>query len=227
MIGEKLSKPSSKPPTSLRLLKQLPDNTYCYTVCSHRGVTYVGLLDGSVNRKDATGRLTQAFIKLPNQIRAIRAHEDRLYIVLENMSATYIYNLDGQWVSSWAHDRTSSGNIGCDFCIVGEEIFVNDTSEQRITVYDLNGTLVRDIHCPLLNVSSSTSMCYSGESCFIITTQSPARVLKFDTKTNTVLWTKTLPKTPYCVASTPQAVLVSGNGLNGGVWIAVLNPENG
>ena len=227
MIGEKSSKPGSKPPTSLRLLKQLPDNKYCHTVCSHRGVIYVGLGDGSINRIDATGKLTAAFIKLPKQILTIRAHQDRLIILLSQQSSIYVYSLEGQQVAFWDHADTGGSYVGNNLCVVSGEIFVNDASNQRITVYDLNGRLVRHIPCPLPNGSTYASLSYSGENCFIITTQSPAQVLKFDTKTTTVLWTNTLPKVPYCVASTSQAVFVSGYGLSMGVWIAVLNLENG
>ena len=124
MIGQKLSKPSSKPPTSLRLLKQLPGNKYCHTVCSHRGVIYVGLGDGSINRIDATGKLTAAFIKLPKQILTIRAHQDRLIILLSQQSSIYVYSLEGQQVAFWDHSDTGGSYVGNKLCIISGQIYV-------------------------------------------------------------------------------------------------------
>ena len=226
MIGEKLSKPGSKPPTSLRLLKQLPGNKYCYTVCRHKGVTYVGRMDGSINRIDASGKLT-AFIKLPRRILTIRAYQDRLYILLSSQSSIHIYNLEGQKVSSWKHADTAGSYVGNKLCIISGQIYVNDISNQRITVYDLNGKVLRQIQCSSqAQGARNASQCSTGDNCAKNTTTDPAGIIKFNLKTKTVLWTKTLAKTPYCVASTPRAVLVSGNG-NNGIWITVLNPQNG
>ena len=227
MIGEKLSKPGSKPPTAIRLLKQLPDNKYCYTVCRHKGVTYVGLEDGSINRIDASGKLTAAFIKLPREILTIRAYQDRLYILLSKQSSIHIYNLEGQNVSSWEHADTAGSYVGNKLCIISGQICVNDISNRRITVYDLNGKVLKHIRCSSLAEGAiNASLCWAGDSCVMITAYNPPRVFKFNLETKTVLWTKSLSKTPYCVASTSRAVLVSGDGRSG-IWISVLNPQNG
>ena len=226
MIGEKLSKPGSKTLTSLRLLKQLPHNKFCYTVCRHKGVTYVGLNDGSINRIDASGKLT-AFIKFPRQIHTIRAYQDRLYILLAKQSSIYVYNLEGQQVSSWEHADTAGTCLGNKLCIANGQIFVNDLSNQRITVYDLNGNVLKHIQClSLAKGATYASVCWAGNNCVMITTYNPARILKFNLVTQTILWTKTLSEAPYCVASTSHAVLVSGDGMSG-IWITVLNPQNG
>ena len=227
MIGEKLSKPSSKPPTSLRLLKQLPNNKYCHTLCSHRGVTYVGLSDGSINRIDASGKLTAAFIKLPRLILTIRAHQDRLYVLLSNQSSIHVYNLEGQQVTSWIHEDTTGSYVGNKLCIISGQIYVNDISNQIITVYDLNGKVLKHIRCSSLAEGViNVSLCWAGDKCVMVTTKAHPRIFKFNLETQTILWTKTLSKAPYCVASTSHAVLVSGDGRSG-MWISVLNPQNG
>ena len=227
MIGEKLSKPGSKPPASLRLLKQLPDNNYCHTVCSHRGVTYVGLYDGSINRIDGSGRLTAKFIKLPRQILTIRAYQDRLYILLAKQSSIHVYNLEGQQLFSWEHADTAGSYVGNKLCIISGQIYVNDISNKRITVYDLNGKALEHIRCSSFAEGAiNASLCWGEDSCVMVTTFKPPRIFKFNLETQTILWTKNLSKNPYCVASTSRAVLVSGDGRSG-IWISVLNPLNG
>ena len=72
----------------------------------------------------------------------------------------------------------------------------------------------------------NASLCWAGDNCVMVVNFNPARIFKFNPETKAVLWTKALSKTPYCVASTSHAVLVSGNG-NNGLWISVLNPQNG
>jgi outer membrane protein assembly factor BamB len=194
-------------------------------------VTYVGLGFGSINRIDEAGNKTSDFIKLPSNIITIRAHQDRLYILMYGQTyKIYVYDLNGQQITSWDHSDSNGDYFGNKLCVVRNQILVPDATNKRITNYNLNGKVMRQIPCPTIPTNDYLSMCSAGEDSVIITTPSPAQVFKFNMSTETVLWTTNLTDAPFSVASSNDVVLVSGEGHWGskrGVWIEVLNTATG
>lgn len=218
------------PPTSMRLVKQLASNPYCWASCGYKGVTYVALNNGSVNRIDVTGSRTPDFITLPRPILSIRAHQDQLFILIRGRPyQLYVYDLNGKQVASWIHADMNGNGEGNRLCISKNQIFVADASNQRITVYDLVGNVLKHIPCSTIPTSGYTSMCLDGRDYALITTCLPPKVSKVNLHTQAVLWTTNLESGPYCVASCKGTVLVGGNGTAGKsrVWIEVLDASNG
>ena len=231
-VGAELAIRAHKPPTSMQFLSQLSGNHASpFTACRYKGITYVGLSNGAINKVDKLGNNTANFIKLTYVVITIRAHMDQLFILENgNPSKIHVYDLTGRVVKSWTHTGTSSrGNYhGNKLFVSKNEVFVADALNSRIVLYDLSGNLKRTIPCPTMQ-KTYTSMCSAGKDCVIITSYSPSQASMFNFKTGTVVWTTALTYHPFSSTCLAQTVLVGLNGYDHarGIWIDVLNIENG
>ena len=192
-VGCELATEAHKPPNSMQFLSQLSGNhSNPVTACRYKGVTYVGLGNGTINKVDNLGNNTANFLKLPHAVITIRAHMDQLFIL--EYGAPYkihVYNLNGRLVKSWNHTNTSGAYYGNKLFVSENEMFVADAFNQQIVIYDLSGKLTRNIPCPAIQ-KTNTSTCPAGKDCVIITSYSPPQVSKFNFKTGDVVWTTKL-----------------------------------
>ena len=145
VLGNKFQRISRKQPTSMQLEKSLAVGCWMRTACSHRGFTYVGVDNYTISRFDIDGNQTQNFIQLLNYPITIRAHQDQLFVlVYGNPNQVLVYDLNGNQVKSWNHsdkDGSASGNI---LCIINNRIITADVTNQRISVYSLDGKTEKD-----------------------------------------------------------------------------------
>ena len=221
-----------KPATSMQLIRQLSGNhAYPYTVCRYKGVTYVGLENGAINKVDNIGNNTANFIKLSKRVLTVRGHMDQLFILeFGQPYKMHVYDLNGRLVKSWNHTDFNGGSEGNKLFVYKNEVFVADTINQQIVIYDLDGKLKQNIPCPTMQ-KTCTSMCPAGKDCVIITSFIPPQVSKINFKTGDVVWSTRLARTYGLFSSTcvGQSLLVGLNGYqeSRGVWIDVLNAENG
>ena len=140
-----------------------------------------------------------------------------------------VYNLNGHLVNSWNHTDTSGYRYGNKLFLSKNEVFVADVFNQQIVVYNLDGKLNQNIPCPAITKNEHTSMCSAGKDCVIITSYSPPQASKININTGAVLWTTTITYHPYSSTCVSKTLLVGLNGYGHarGIWIEVLNTENG
>ena len=230
VIGDKLQIIKRKPPTSMQRLKSIAFDTGMNTTCNYKGFTYVGIDNRSISRIDRNDNESKNFIQLPNSPLNIRAHKDRLFVLIYGQPYKIMaYDLHGQQMKSWDHTVGNGSWRGNKLWIVGNEIFTADVTNRRISVYNLEGKTERQIPCPLMQNSTWVSMCAVGDDSVIITAYNPSAVLRFNLKTSTVMWKTELTEYPYCSTMYYGAVLVGRDGFNSsrGVWIQVLDYKTG
>ena len=215
----------------MQLEKSLAVGPGMYTACTYKGFTYVGV-SNVISRFDSEGNQTKNFIQLPNQAITIRAHQDQLFVLVNgNPYQVMVYNLNGNQVKSWNHSDKNGPWLGNKLCIINNQIITADVTNQRITVYSLDGKTERQITCPQIPNNINVSMCAAAEGGdnVIITTSSPPAVFRFNLNTSAVIWKTDLTRNPFCAAVYGRAVLVGGCGCSAkkGVWIQVLNYDTG
>ena len=215
----------------MQLEKSLAVGSGMFTACHHRGLTYVGVDNYTISRFDIDGNQTQNFICLPNYPITFRANQDQLFVLVYGSPyQVMVYDLNGNQVKTWNHtDKNRSWN-GNKLCIINNQVLAVDITNQRITVYSLDGKTERQITCPQMPNSTYISMCAAGGGdSVIITTHTPPAVFRFNLNTSAVVWKTDLTGNPFCSAVYGGAVLVGGCGCGNkrGVWIQVLNYETG
>ena len=230
-VGWELAARTYKPLSSIQLVSQIPDDhVNPHTVCLYKGVTYVGLGNGTINKVDKLGNNTANFIKISSTVITIRAHMDQLFILEnENPYKMHVYDLNGHLVKSWNHTDTSGAYHGNKLFVSKNEVFVADVPNQKIVLYDLDGKLKRNVPCPTIKIGDFTSICSAGKDCVIITSYNQSQASRINIKTGKVVWTTSLKCRALSSVCCGRTVLV---GLDGyfeakGVWIEVLNAENG
>ena len=230
-VGCELAVRAHKLPSSMQFLSQLPDHhVNPHTACLYKGVTYVGLENGAINKVDNLGNSTANFINLSCVALTIRAHMDQLFILEYGQPyRIHVYDLNGHLVNSWNHTDTDGAYHGNKLYVSKNEVIVADVFNQQIVLYDLSGRLRRGVPCPTIKKGDFTSICSAGKDCLIVTSCSLPQASKINIKTGEVVWTTSLKCGAFSSACCGRTVLV---GLNGNdharaVWIEVLDAENG
>ena len=230
-VGAELAARAHKPPTSMQFLSQLHGHhAGPITACRYKGVTYVGLSNGAINKVDNLGNITANFINLSCVVLTIRAHMDQLFILEHGQPyKIHVYDLTGHPVNSWNHTDTSSAYQGNKLFLSKNEVFVADAHNQQIVVYNSDGKLIQNIPCPAISRGDYTSMCSAGNDCMVITSYNSQKASKVNIKSGAVLWTTTHTNKSLSSVCVGQTVLVGQDGYfhPGGVRIEVLNTENG
>mgnify|MGYP001794990364 CR=1 FL=1 len=230
-VGCKLAVRAHKMPSSIQFVSRLPGHhAGPFTACRYKGVTYVGLESGVINKVDNLGNSTAKFINLSCVVLTIRAHMDQLFILEYGQPyKIHVYDLNGHLVNSWNHTDTNRAYQGNKLFLSRNEVFVADAHNQQIVVYNLDGRLIQNIPCPAISRGDYTSMCSAGNDSMVVTSYNSQKASKFNIKSGAVLWTTTLTNKSLSSVCVGQTVLVGQDGyfLAGGVRIEVLNTENG
>ena len=230
VIADKLRIMKRKLPASMQHMKSIPFDAVLSTACYYQGFTYICINNKSISRIDGDGNQTKNFLRLPNRPITVRAHQDQLLVLIKGQPyQIMVFDLHGQQMKSWNHTDRNASDLGNKLCIIDNQIITVDVTNQRISVYSLEGKTERQIPCSQMQNNAYVSMCAAGDDSVIITTSNPSAVLRFNMSTSAVIWKTELTEKPYCSTMYNVAVLVGKNGCNNsrGVWITVLNYETG
>ena len=140
-----------------------------------------------------------------------------------------VYDLHGQLVKSWNHTDRNVSYLGNKLCIIENQVITVDVTDQRISVYSLEGKTERQIPFSQMQNNAYVSMCAAGDDSVIITTSNPNVVFRFNLRTSTVMRKTELTEVSYCSTMYYGDVLVGRDGFNSsrGVWIQVLDYKTG
>ena len=151
----------SKPfPKSMNLLKSVNVSSVCHSVCYHEGKTYLGTQSQTVDVIDGSYNLNKSFIKLNKAHWAygITVHDNKIYALVSNkpgVSASCtinVYGLSGRLINSWKREDTTHY---VRHAIVSDHLVVPDISNKRLTLYSLNGQVLK--HIALSKVESGST----------------------------------------------------------------------
>ena len=134
------------PLKQIKLMREVTVESECITVCSYRGIVYVGLKDGSVIKVDSMGKKT-LFVKLENQVSSVRGYQEKIYILTSIGDRTtwdlrnhtpyqaFAYNLEGVQLKSWKHSKESSYFKGNKFAFNEDTVTIIDQASHKLSVY--------------------------------------------------------------------------------------------
>ena len=189
-------------PKTLTLLKSVSVSAQCHAVCYHNGKTYAGCIFGHVDLIDENYQVTASFLKLPGDIRAVTVFNDTIYVlwifVRMNKFKVNKYNFSGDYIGQWG-DTLEKSCGGDNLVIVSGMVITPDTKNKELTVYSLDGGVLKHIPCPLSE--RSTSLCALGADSVIVSDFSSSQVFRISILTGDTLWTCRCAASPLSVAS--------------------------
>lgn len=215
--------------TGLGLVRQVNTGGSCFSVCQYKSYTYVGLRHGAVDRIDERGKVTLSFIKSSSHVISIRAHNDRLYMLVYGQPyKVCVYVLTGQLINSWHHPGgtyylwISASHLGNKISIIGDQLAAADTVAKRLILYKLNGDFVKHIDCPLMS-DDSVAMCEAGGDSVIIS--GSIKVFRINLASEKVEWSTDVAEPHGVVCYGREYVLVATRNNLARVWM--LNVKSG
>ena len=189
-------------PQTLTLLKsvQLPERYY--SVCYHNGNTYAGCAGGVVNLIDQTYKVTKGFIKWGDRLDGVRVYNNTLYVLGYYGTQPYfrvsICDLSGKHIMDWAH-TSETCNYTNKLTIISNQVIIPDRSNNRLTVYTLDGEIIKHIPCTLSN--TSTGIWALGTDSVVISQYKTSKVFRLDISTSEVVWTSNAVPKPLGIVS--------------------------
>ncbi|XP_067929517.1 transcription intermediary factor 1-beta-like [Watersipora subatra] len=197
------------PPTSLKFKNIVNNVGQCYTVCQYDGFTYVGGGGSTVYKIDESDSSVTSFssIKGIQAITALCVCNDKLYI-LTHPGKVVVTDMNATQISSWVHpDECTYVN---KLVVTGEKVVVPVRSNKRLTVYSLDGQVIKHIPC-LQDGEWGTMALYAPDhESVVVSSHNTSKVFRVNIETGEVMWTSTAVTYPGGVACyTKKYILVT------------------
>ena len=149
------------PPTSFLLLKRLKFFPQVIAFCQWKNVIYFGLDDNTIAKMTSNLDGQRRFINCANSVQAISVYKDRIYTMQyahrPNYSGSHlihVYDLSGQEVTQWTCSKDIYFDVAA-LTIMDDQLIIPDKANSRLTVYSLDGHVLKYIPCSLLHPDSS------------------------------------------------------------------------
>ncbi|XP_067946866.1 uncharacterized protein [Watersipora subatra] len=179
------------PPKSITLLKSLKPPSYPVSVCQQKGVTYLGMYNGTVSRIDGNYKLHNPFISTPRTVESISFHENKLYILSHSEPRTVnVYDLSGQLITTWQHPFHEW--FSSMLTVTAGDVVIADPHNKRLIIYSLTGTTLHNVNCHLLS-NAQVLLCTGHGDDVIIANSETNKVFRFNITTENVRLTFTHP----------------------------------
>ena len=190
-------------PRQINLTEEVNVNSNCRSICSYKGVTYVGLENGVAKIIESDYSL-QPFISNTGVVTSVSLHRDMLYLLCNdwnNSPKIGLYDLNGQLISSCSLYLSCQESAG-SFVIVGGRVVVpikrNEVGsakrDQQLRVYSLEGKLIKRINCPQMNEYSTHTICAVDSHSVVVSSNvsrllEPSKIFRINIDTEEVNWT--------------------------------------
>ena len=180
----------SSPPRQINLTEEVNVNSNCYSICSYKGVTYVGLENGVAKIIESDYSL-QPFISDTEAVKSVSLHRDMLYLLCNdgnNRHNISLCDLNGQLISSWSlilNFRESADS----FVIVEDRVVVPVRRSKQLRVYSLEGELIKHINCPQMSPYSMHAICAVDSQYVVVSSLGISKVFRVNIDTEEVMWT--------------------------------------
>ncbi|XP_067929521.1 uncharacterized protein [Watersipora subatra] len=196
------------PPTSLKF-KNVVDNVgQCYTVCHYEGFTYVGGTGSTVYKINESDSSVTYFslIEEVKWINGLCLYNNRLYF-LAHPGKVVVTDLDGKQITSWVHpDKSTYVN---KLVVTGGKVLVPVRSNKCLTVYSLDGQVIKHIPCPQDGDWLAMALFAPDHESVVVSSHGTSTVFRVNIETGKVMWTFTLVTQPGGVACyTKKYILV-------------------
>ena len=195
------------PPVHAELFREIDTKSECITACSHHGFVYVGLRNGQVIKADKQTKVS-LFVQLEDGISSVRGHKDRIFILTGQVGdpyTVYVYDTNAQPLASWKYSDNSQYFQGNKLVIDHKTVSVIDQECETIIVYNHNGEITSQKHCPNIDIDSEVVLCSGPSDSIIVSHYDRNEIFRLNMKTGKEEW--------MCkdVVSNPQGVTRYGD----------------
>ena len=226
------------PPRTLQLIREVKVDTDPLTVAVEGEGIYVGTDQGKVLKVDINGEVRT--IKSFNAgcydfVVGICVFDQKVFCLdtngtnmsLRRDNKIHVLELEtGTLLQSWAHANIYN-YYGSMTAISNGKIIVADVSNSRLTIYSLNGQLIRHVGCPQIS-SGCVCICVSPSNpdVIIVSDWESSQVFAVNLTTGAVLWTNSDISRPQGMVSYgSEHVLVTKLGFQ--TQLSILNVHTG
>ncbi|XP_067930999.1 uncharacterized protein [Watersipora subatra] len=187
-----------RPPTSLKLMKEVPVDEPFYTVTRSDTFTYAVGSGPTIYKIDETDNSVTSLSSLEGKyIDGLCLYNDRLYILVDPYKVL-VTDLNAKLITSWHHpDSISYAN---KLVVTGDKVIVPDRSNKRLTVYSLDGWVVKHIPCLQNGEWSIMALCASDQESVVVSSYETSTVFRVNIKTGETMWICTEVTKPGGVA---------------------------
>ena len=182
----------------MKLINTINLPSFVHSVAKHNNILYVGLENRKVmcsDRNVNTPALTE-FADVGGFVSSIEVYNNELYVLSANAKKVVVYSLDKILKRSWSHNG-HSGNFN-KLRVINDRVFVPGRSQKSLAVYDLQGTLIKQINCPLMS-NNWKALAVCGDDSVILSDYQANSVSRINIDCGEVVWTSKYVKRPQGV----------------------------
>ncbi|XP_067930462.1 uncharacterized protein [Watersipora subatra] len=186
------------PPTSLNLQKLVPVPSTYYTVAHSDKLAYAGGYGSTLYRIDESDNTVTSLSSLERRhIDGLCLYNDKLYTLVYPYKVI-VTDLNGKLITSWDHsDSISDVN---KLVVTGDKVVVPNRSNKCLTVYSLNGQIIKHIPCLQDGEWRTMAMCALNQKSVVVSSCKTSTVFSVNIETGETMWTCTEMDTPGGVA---------------------------
>ena len=219
---------NNTPPSSMSLIKSVNVPEYPISVHSYDNKMYAGQHSScDLLRYDLHVGLSggEVLVKGNSYITSIQAYNNELYVWFAEANLIHVYDMTGKLERSWEH--FCLGENFNKLGVVSNKVVVSSAHNQALTVYDLQGQLMKQIKCPgISNTGSYKAMAVCGDDSVIVSDYKTSSVFRVNIDSGEVIWTSKCVHQPEgVVCYKNRYVLVTNCNTNTRIWI--LDAETG
>ena len=212
-------------PIRLQYKEHVPNKNICCAAYSYKGVTYVAYYR-SVDKIIEADFTDEHFLTVGG-VQSISIHNDIIYMLVGNGSDFRIdvYNIYGASLSSWRHEDRRAEESG-SLTVVADKLVVADRLNQRLTVYSLNGDVIKNISVQEVSLGP-VELCTLDNSSVILSCTDESTLLRINIDTEQVMWTSDCIEEPGGVVCYEEDYVLVSPYRSAQTVIYVLDINNG
>ena len=214
------------PPTSMSLIKSVKVPGYPLSVHAYDNKIYLGQYHScDLLRYDLCLSGGEVFLAGNSNVTSIQAYNNELYVWFAEANLIHVYDMTGKLERSWEH--FCLGENFNKLRVVSNKVVVSSAHNQALTVYDLQGQLMKQIKCPgISNTGGYKAMAVCGDDSVIVSDYETSSVFRVNIDSGEVMWTSKHVQYPEgVVCYKNRYVLVTNCNANTRIWI--LDAETG
>ncbi|XP_067929470.1 uncharacterized protein [Watersipora subatra] len=176
------------PPSLLKFKKVVPVPSAYFTVAYRDKFTYVGGVGAGLNRIDELASLVTSLSTLEgNNINGLCFYNEKLFILVHPFKVL-VTDLNGKLITSWDHSDSISKPIN-KLVVTGDKLVVPNRSNNCMTVYSLDGQVIKHIPCLQDGEWGMMALCAPDHKSVIVSSSATSTVFRVNIKTGETVWT--------------------------------------
>ncbi|XP_067931290.1 uncharacterized protein [Watersipora subatra] len=187
------------PPTSLSLKKMVHVKSFYMTVAHSDKFTYAGGSGPILYRIEESTNTVIPFLSLKGTcIDGLCLYNDRLYLLVDPYKVI-VTDLNGNLITNWDHPESTSDH-STKLVVTGDKVVVPNRSNKCLTVYSLDGQIIRNI--PFLQDGewNTMALCAPDQESVVVSSYQTSTVFRVHIETGEIMWTCTEVNKPGGVA---------------------------